>query len=108
LANALDTTLTARLREVLASDRVTEPELRELADQGEGWARSLEAQVASAERRLSQLEQRPESGLTEFATALRRVETLRPELVEVRDLLAALDDRARDLRAGWLRAAQQT
>jgi hypothetical protein len=33
------------------------------------------------------------------------VEQLRPELAEVRGLLEALDDRAHELRAGWLRAA---
>jgi hypothetical protein len=105
LADALDSTLTARLREVLASAGVTEAELRELTDQADGLARSLEGQVASGERRLAALTADPARSMVEIADELRRVESLRPRLEEVRGLRAALDARARELRAAWLRAA---
>jgi chromosome segregation ATPase len=106
--NQLDSTLTARLREIVVSDRVTEAELRDAAEQGEGWARTLEAQVASAEQRLAQLSGEDNASVAELAAALRDVESLRPELGEVRDLLAALDIRAHRLRAEWLQAAQNS
>jgi chromosome segregation ATPase len=106
--NQLDSTLTARLREIVVSDRVTEAELREAAEQGEGWARALEAQIASAEKRLARLTVDGDSSIAELAAALRDVESVRPELDEVRDLLAELDDRARRLRADWLQAARKS
>jgi chromosome segregation ATPase len=106
LADKLDTALTARLREVLASDRVTESQLRELTDEAEEWSRTLEAQVLAGERRLTRLTANPESSIVEIAGVLRKVERLRPALDEVRTLVSELDTRARELRTAWLRAAQ--
>jgi hypothetical protein len=94
------------MRDVLASGSVTESELRELTDHAEGWSRALEAQILAGERKLAELTAEPESPIVEIAEELRRVEGLRPELDEVRRLLAALETRARELRAAWLRAAR--
>jgi chromosome segregation ATPase len=101
----LDSTLTARLRETLARSSVTESDLRELTDQAGGWARTLEAQIRAGERRLSKLTTEPTSPITQIAEELRRVDALRPQLVEVRELIADLETRARELRTAWLRAA---
>ncbi len=105
MAPALDSTLTARLRQTLARSSVTESELRELSDQAGGWARTLEAQIHAGERRLAKLTAQPSSPITRIAEELRRVEGLRPELEDVRELLSELDSRARELRTAWLRAA---
>lgn len=100
----LDSALTARLREVLASGNVTETDLRELTGQAEGWARTLRGQIWASERKLRALTADPAGPLTEIAEELRRVETLRPQLTEVRTLLGELETRAHELRAAWLRA----
>ncbi len=105
MAQTLDSRLTARLRQVLARESLTETELRELNEQADGWARTLEAQIQAGERRLARLTADPASPITEIAEELRRVESLRPELGRVRDLLADLETRARELRTAWLRAA---
>jgi hypothetical protein len=105
MARTLDSALTARLREVVAGGSVTEAELRELTEQADGWARSLQAQISAGERRLAKLTADPAGSMVEIADELRRVESLRPELGEVRGLLADLETRARELRAAWLRAA---
>jgi hypothetical protein len=106
LAHTLNSRLTVRMRDVLASGSVTESELRELTDHAEGWSRALEAQILAGERKLTELTAEPESPIVEIAEELRRVEGLRPELDEVRRLLAELETRARELRAAWLRAAR--
>jgi hypothetical protein len=105
MAHRLDSRLTARLRQVLAREGLTESELRELAVQADGWARTLQAQIHAGERRLARLTPDPASPITEIAEELRRVEALRPELEEVHALQAELDTRARELRTAWLRAA---
>jgi hypothetical protein len=98
----LDSALTARLREVLASGSATETDLRELATKGDGWARTLRAQILASERRLRKLNADPGSPLTSIAEELRRIETLRPQLREVRSLLDELEARGRELRTAWL------
>jgi hypothetical protein len=98
----LDATLTARLREALRSP-ATESELRSLCEQADGWARALQAQIEASERRLRELTADPATPLTQITAELRRVETLAPELTELRTLLSGLDDRARELRTAWLR-----
>jgi chromosome segregation ATPase len=105
LPHKLYSTLTARLREILASGSVTESELRELSDEADGWARSLEAQILAGERKLNRLTASPASAIGDIADELRRVERLRPQLEEVRQLMAELETRARELRTAWLRAA---
>jgi hypothetical protein len=103
VARTLDSALTARLREILASGSVTEGELRELSEQADGWVRTLRGQIRASERRLRALNRDPGSRISEIADELRRVETLRPQLHEVRQLLADLETRARELRTEWLR-----
>ena len=103
LAKTLDSALTARLREILASGTVTETDLRELSEQADGWARTLRAQIRASEQKLRALNRDPGSPISDIADELRRVETLRPQLREVRALLAELETRARSLRTAWLR-----
>jgi hypothetical protein len=102
LTDTLDSRLTARLREVLIRDDMTEADLRELTDEVAGWVRLLRAQVRSSERRLRSLNADAASPISEIADELRRLEILRPRLREARELAGKLDDRARELRTGWL------
>ena len=98
----LDFALIERLREVLGDQPVTEAELRALSEQAGGWARTLEGQIHASERRLRELAAEPSSSLAEIAGELRRVDTLGPELAEVRLLLSELELRAHRLRSAWL------
>jgi chromosome segregation ATPase len=98
----LDFVLIKRLREVLGSQRATESELRSLTEQAEAWARAVSGQIQSSERRIRRLSSNPASSLSQIAAELRRVENLRPQLNEVRTLLADLENRARELRTEWL------
>jgi uncharacterized protein YecE (DUF72 family) len=98
----LDFALIKRLREVLDDRPATESELRALKEQAEAWALTVSGQIESSERRLRRLNQNPASSLAQLASELRRVEQLRPQLLEVRDLLADLEDRAREVRTAWL------
>lgn len=102
VAETLDSALTARLRETLAGGTVTETDLRELSAQGDGWARTLRGQLRASERRLRALNADSGSPIAEIAEELRRIETLRPQLTELRRLLADLDARGRELRTAWL------
>src|ERR671936_2216337 len=94
----LDFALIRRLREVLDTRPATETELRTLTEQAEAWARTISGQLESSERRLRRLNQNPASSLSQIAAELRRVEQLRPQLNEVRTLIAGLEDRARQVR----------
>jgi DNA-binding ferritin-like protein len=98
----LDFALMRRLREVLADRPATESELRMLHEQAEAWARTVSGQLESSERRIRRLNQNPASSLAQIAAELRRVEQLRPQLIEVRQLLADLEARARQVRTEWL------
>ena len=100
----LDFALLKRLREVLANRPATEAELRALTEQAEAWARTVNGQLESSERRLQRLNQNPGSSLAQIAAELRRVERLRPQLNEVRGLLGELEQRAREVRTEWLLA----
>jgi chromosome segregation ATPase len=102
MAEQLDFALIKRLRDVLERRRATESELRSLAEQAEAWERALNGQLQASERRLQRLNANPASSLAQIASELRRVEKLRPQLNEVRSLLADLEDRARQLRTEWL------
>jgi chromosome segregation ATPase len=103
MPKSLDFALIKRLREVLANRRpATETELRSLKEQAEGWELALSGQVESSERRLQRLNANPASSLSQIASELRRVERLRPQLTEVRSLLADLEQRSRQLRTEWL------
>src|SRR6188472_4019867 len=98
----LDFALIKRLREVLDDRPATESELRTLREQAEAWARAVSSQIESSERRIRRLNQNPASSLAQIASELRRVEQLRPQLHEVRQLLAKLEQRARQVRTEWL------
>ena len=98
----LDFALLTRLREVLGERPATETELRTLGEQVDAWARTLQAQTESSERRLEALVADPHAPLTEIADELRRVAKLRPALTEVTGLLAELEARTRTLRTAWL------
>jgi hypothetical protein len=102
LAERLDSTLSARLRRTVAGGRLTETELRVLAAQADGLARSLRAQIRVSERRLRRLTADDTSGVSDIADELRRVESLRSQLGDVEHLLADLEQNARELRTAWL------
>jgi hypothetical protein len=101
-AAPLELALTARLREVLADRPATESELRSLAEEADGWKRALQAQIRASERRVDELSADPASSLAPIAAELRRIENLRPELVEVMSLHEELEQRARAMRTEWL------
>jgi chromosome segregation ATPase len=98
----LDFALIKRLREVRDRRPATEAELRALTEQAEAWARTVNAQIQTSERRIRRLTANPASSLAQIADELRRVEKLRPQLNEVRSLLTDLEIRARQLRTEWL------
>src|SRR5947209_16099477 len=102
LPESLDFALIKRLREVLDQRPATETELRTLKEQAEAWERTVNGQLQASERRLRRLSANYASSLAQIAGELRRVENLRPQLNEVRSLLAELENRARELRTEWL------
>jgi chromosome segregation ATPase len=102
VGNALGTDLIERLREVLAGGNTTEAELRELTEEADGRVRALRGQVRASEQRLRALNRDPAAPLAAIADELRRVETLRPQYRESRELVRRLDERARELRTTWL------
>ena len=102
MAEALESDLIDRLREVLSRGDTTEAELRDLTDETDELVRELRAQARASERRIRMLNRDPASPIAEMADELRRVETLRPKLREARELAVRLDERARELRTGWL------
>ena len=98
----LDSALKEQLRAVLDGRAVTEAQLRKLSDDGRSSALVLGAQLERAERRLEELSADPVSPLSEIADTLRTANELRPGLDELERMLADLDERAREARAGWL------
>jgi len=102
MAEALESDLVDRLREVLSRGDTTEAELRDLTDETGDLVRELGAQVRASEQRLRMLNRDPASPIAEIADELRRVETLRPRFREARELAGRLDGRARELRTAWL------
>ena len=102
MPDTLSPALTARLREVLADRPATESELRSLAEEADAWARTLRAQIGSSERRVRELSADPATSLAPIASELRRIESLRPELVELSSLIEELERRARAVRTEWL------
>lgn len=103
----LDTTLKEQIRVVLADRErlVTEAELRKLAEDGHAYSRILSAELARLEQRLDELDADPASPLGAIGPAYRRVHDFRDHLAELDGLLAALDDRAREVRTSWLLSA---
>jgi hypothetical protein len=98
----LDFALLTRLREVLGDQPATETELRALGEQADAWARTLRAQTDASESRVETLVADPDASLSEIASELRRLATLRPALTEVTGLLDELEVRTRTLRTAWL------
>jgi hypothetical protein len=94
--------LTARIREVLSDRPATEAELRSLSEEADAWVRALHAQIRSSEQRVSELSADPTASLAPIAVELRRIESLRPELLEVTSLHEELEQRARAMRTEWL------
>jgi hypothetical protein len=94
--------LTRRLRATVDRGRLTETAIRDLTDQANGWARTLRAQIRASEQRLGRLAADVESGVTELAVELRRLETLRPQLEQTESLAVELEAKARELRTAWL------
>lgn len=105
MPKTLDSELKERLRGVLADQRVTEAELRKLAEEGRACALILGAQLTRREQELVSFSADPASSLSAIASALRDVNELRPDLEELEALLAALEDRAREFRLAWVSAA---
>ena len=102
MAERLDFTLTRRLRQTVDRGGLTEKEIRELTTQADGWARLLRAQIHEGEQRLGRLIADVESGVTELADELRRLETLRPQLEQTESLAVELETKAREVRTAWL------
>ena len=102
VSTTLDSALKERLRSVLASQPVTEGELRKLAEEGRACALILGAQLKRSEQRLAELSADPSSSLADLAATLRAVNELRPDLEELEEMLGALRGRAREFRASWL------
>jgi GTP1/Obg family GTP-binding protein len=98
----LDAVLKARVREVLDSQSVTDSVLRKLSEEGSACALILEARLARSESRLAELSSDPASSLAEIAAEARAINEVRPDLDELRELLADLDAHARALRASWI------
>jgi hypothetical protein len=96
----LDVILKDRIRLVLEDPQrlVTEAELRKLSEQGRGLARILASELRRLEHRLAELDADPASSLAAIGPAFRRVHDFREHLAELDGLLAALDDRARQVR----------
>ena len=105
MAKTLDSDLKERLRAVLGDRRVTEADLRRLAEEGRACALILRAQLAKREQALAALSADPASSLSDIAEALREVNHLRPDLAELEALLDSLEERARQVRLAWVSAA---
>ena len=87
---------------MLADRPATEAELRSLSEEADAWRRALQAQIQSSEQRVGQLSADPTASLAPIAAELRRIESLRPELLEVTSLHEELEKRAREMRTEWL------
>ena len=102
MAQTLDSALKERLRRVLDRQPVTEAELRKLAEEGAACELILGAQLERSEQRLAELESDPTSSLADISATFRQLNDLRPDLEELRTLLADLEERAREFRSAWL------
>jgi hypothetical protein len=99
----LDADLRERLQDVLAEPQrpVTEAELRKLSDEGRTCRLLLGAELERLERRLGKADGDPQSSLGEIAEAYRRAHAFRAHVQELDGLMAALEDRAREVRSSW-------
>src|SRR5262245_20911236 len=101
----LDAVLRGRLRDLLQVPPcpVTESELRSLLEDGRACMLILRGELERLEGRLAQLDSDPNTSFSALTDALRRVRDLRSHVEELRALLAALESRAREVRADWQR-----
>lgn len=104
MTETLDAALKARLRAVLESRPMTETELRTLLEEGASCVLILEGRLRGIEQRLADLSADPTSSLADIAAEVRAANELRPDLDELRALLAELSTLARRSRASWLSA----
>ena len=104
MTETLDAALKARLRTVLENRPVTEAELRNLLEEGASCVLILEGRLRGIEQRLTDLSADPTSSLADIATEVRAANEVRPDLDELRTLLAELSTIARRFRASWLSA----
>jgi hypothetical protein len=103
--DALDAALKRRLRAVLDDhELVTEADLRRLGEEGRACTLIIGALIDDANRSLERLSLDPASSLAEVAAALQALRELQPDFDELQELLAALDHRAHEFRAGWVSA----
>ena len=101
----LDAVLRERLRDVLREPPrpVTESELRSLLDEGQACLLILSGELDRLERRLAQLDGDPDTSFSALTDAFRRANEFRAHVEELRTLVAALETRAREVRASWQR-----
>ena len=101
----LDAVLRERLRDVLQEPPrpLTESELRSLLEEGRACMLILSGELDRLERRLAQLDGDPDISFSALTDAFRRVNELRTHVEELHALLAALEKRAREVRASWQR-----
>lgn len=101
MGGQLDEAVVARLKEVVGRRPTTEHELRRLAEDADACERLLHGRLERRQRRLEALTVDPTAPLGEIAAELRLVRELTDELEDLRSLIADLDERVRELRAGW-------
>ena len=101
MPQGLDSAFKKRARAVLHGGGVTEAGLRKLLEEGDACARLLVAQLERTEAELARRAADPTASIAELATTVRQVNELRPDLADLHDLLEALDERARQVRASW-------
>ena len=101
----LDAVLRERLRDVLQEPPrpLTESELRSLLEEGRACLLILSGELDRLERRLAQLDDDPNTSFSALTDVFRRAKELRAHVEELRTLLAALETRAREVRASWRR-----
>jgi len=101
----LDAVLRERLRDVLREPPrpVTEAELRSLLEEGRACMLILSGELDRLERRLAELDADPHASFSAITDAFRRVNEFRTHVEELRELLSALESRAREVRAAWQR-----
>ena len=76
--------------------------MRKLFEEGRACSLILSGELERTEQRLGELSGDPASSFVEIAVAVRRTNELRPDLDELHDLLAELEERARTWRGAWL------
>jgi hypothetical protein len=101
----LDAVLRERLRDVLQEPPrpVTEAELRSLLEEGRVCLLILSGELNRLEQRLAQLDGDPNTSFSALTDAFRRVNEFRAHVEELLTLVAALERRAREVRASWQR-----